>query len=117
MDQPLNRIASPIVSTLLAAAVLATASSSAAGGELETVRATITKHFPAAAHGRLSTTPVDGLYQLNTGARVYYVFSDIGRFTAWLTRRGVATDHVSLPAGGDLTRDDSEKVTYVKDAD
>lgn len=48
---------------------------------------------------------------------VYYVFSDIGRFTAWLTRRGVATDHVSLPAGGDLTRDDSEKVTYVKDAD
>ena len=66
----MNRIAS----TLTAVAVLAVGSAPAA--EIETVRASIKKHFPAAAHAQLSTTPVDGLYQLNTGARVYYVFAD-----------------------------------------
>lgn len=44
--------------------------------ELDDVRAAVTKNFPAAADAEIAATPVEGLYQLGTGARVYYVFAD-----------------------------------------
>ena len=108
---------------LVGVSILAAGAASTTAGELEAVRASITKHFPAAEHARLSPTPVAGLYQLSTGARVFYVFADgkhllSGRLFDLETRTDLteaALDGQRAALIGQV--DDSNTIVYAADGD
>jgi thiol:disulfide interchange protein DsbC len=44
--------------------------------DIEALRTALADRFPAVASAEITPTPVHGLFQLSTGARIYYVFAD-----------------------------------------